>query len=338
MKSNLYLELKDRVDNMNIKDSVLRLLNVEVPPLPEEQVIHIEDILGAPVASKHNQHAIVMIVGKTGEGKSRAALFIGYRVAVYLAKQLGGHWKDYFNSENVAVMTTEEVIRVMKANSPKKVIILDDIGAAWNSRDWNSKGNKILNRIIMTFRNKNNLLILTLPDSFILDKVPRNLLHFHIEMFKQEFDQGFSIYKLFRVLRRYRTGKTYFVHPRLNGVKFVAGAVDDSEIPQELIDEYETRRNVIQEVAEAKDMKDFEQLAAEIENDEELEMQNNRTNDVKKIQEENHTMEYAQYRNNGKTVLDAHALVVGNHKKEQVAHPTTLDRRAKKQNIITVPY
>ena len=239
MKSNLYLELKDRVDNMNLKDSMLRLLNVEAPPLPEEQVIHIEDIIGAPVASKHNQHAIVMIVGKTGEGKSRTALFAGYKVALYLAKQLGGHWKDYFNSENIAVMTTEEVIRVMKANSPKKVIILDDIGAAWNSRDWNSKGNKILNRIIMTFRNKNNLLILTLPDSFILDKVPRNLLHFHIEMFKQEFDQGFAIYKLFRVLRRYRTGKTYFVHPRLNGVKFVAGAVDDSEIPQELIDEYD---------------------------------------------------------------------------------------------------
>jgi len=338
MKSNLYLELKDRVDNMNLKDSMLRLLNVEAPPLPEEQVIHIEDIIGAPVASKHNQHAIVMIVGKTGEGKSRTALFAGYKVALYLAKQLGGHWKDYFNSENIAVMTTEEVIRVMKTNSHKKVIILDDIGAEWNSRDWNSKGNKILNRIIMTFRNKNNLLILTLPDSFILDKVPRNLLHFHIEMFKQEFDQGFAIYKLFRVLRRYRTGKTYFVHPRLNGVKFVAGAVDDSEIPQELIDEYETRRNAIQEVAEAKDMDDIERLAAELANDEEEEKQNNRTNDVKKIQEKNHTDEYAQYRNDGKTVLDAHALVVKNHKKEKVAHPTTLDRRAKKQNIITVPY
>ncbi|MCK4500589.1 hypothetical protein KAU11_08825, partial [Candidatus Babeliales bacterium] len=320
----------------NIKDSVLRLLNVEAPPLSDEQVIHIEDILGAPVASKHNQHAIVMIVGKTGEGKSRAALFIGYRVAVYLAKQLGGHWKDYFNSENVAVMTTEEVIRVMKANSPKKVIILDDIGAAWNSRDWNSKGNKILNRIIMTFRNKNNLLILTLPDSFILDKVPRNLLHFHIEMFKQEFDQGFSIYKLFRVLRRYRTGKTYFVHPRLNGVKFVAGAVDDSEIPRELIDEYEIRRNAIQEVAEAKDMDDFERLAAELANDEEEEKQNDRVKDVKKIQQENHVMEFAQYLNDGKSGRDAHKLVKLNHKDEEVVSRITLSKKAKKQNLVLV--
>ena len=268
MSVNLYEELKSRVDNIHVPNYMLKLMNIEAPPLTDEQVIHIEDIIGAPVASKHNQHAIVMIVGKTGEGKSRTALFAGYKVAVYLAKQLGGEWQDYFNSENIAVMTTEEVIRVMKANSPKKVIILDDIGAAWNSRDWNSKGNKILNRIIMTFRNKNNLLILTLPDSFILDKVPRNLLHFHIEMFKQEFDQGFAIYKLFRVLRRYRTGKTYFVHPRLNGIKFVAGAVDDSEIPQELIDEYETRRNAIQEEAEKKDMDDFEQLAAELTVDE----------------------------------------------------------------------
>ena len=336
MKSNLYLELKDRVENMNLKDSMLRLLNVEVPPLPEEQVIHIEDILGAPVASKHNQHAIVMIVGKTGEGKSRTALFAGYKVALYLAKQLGGHWKDYFNSENIAVMTTEEVIRVMKANSPKKVIILDDIGAAWNSRVWNSKGNKILNRIIMTFRNKNNLLILTLPDSFILDKVPRNLLHFHIEMFKQEFDQGFAIYKLFRVLRRYRTGKTYFVHPRLNGVKFVAGAVDDSEIPQELIDEYETRRNAIQCEAEKKDMDDFERLAAELANDEEGEKQNDRTNDVKKIQEENHVMEFAQYLNDGKSLRDAHKMVKFNHKKETVFSMNTLHTHAKKQNLILI--
>lgn len=336
MRSNLYLELKNRVDNMNVKESVLRLLNIEAPPLPEEQVIHIEDIIGAPVASKHNQHAIVMIVGKTGEGKSRTALFAGYKVALYLAKQLGGHWKDYFNSENIAVMTTEEVIRVMKANSPKKVIILDDIGAAWNSRDWNSKGNKILNRIIMTFRNKNNLLILTLPDSFILDKVPRNLLHFHIEMFKQEFDQGFAIYKLFRVLRRYRTGKTYFVHPRLNGVKFVAGAVDDSEIPQELIDEYETRRNAIQCEAEKKDMDDFERLAAELANDEEEEKQNSRVKDVKKIQAENHVMEFAKYLNEGKSGRDAHKLVKLNHKDEEVVSRITLSKKAKKQNLVLV--
>jgi hypothetical protein len=264
MSLNLYGMLKEKMKNSNTPSHIQNLLDISHPPLTEEQQIHIEDILGVPVASKHNQHAIVMIVGKTGEGKSRAGLYIGYKVAVYLAKRLGGKWQDYFNSENIAVMTTEEVIRVMKANSPKKVIILDDIGAAWNSRDWNSKGNKILNRIVMTFRNKNNLLILTLPDSFILDKVPRNLLHYHVEMFKQEYDDGFSIYKLFRVLRRYRTGKTYFVHPRLNGVKYVAGAIDDSEIPQELIDEYEARRNVIQEAAEKADMEDFEKLAEEI--------------------------------------------------------------------------
>ena len=334
MKANLYLELKDRVDNLNIKETTLKLLNMEAPPLTDEQTIHIEDILGAPVASKHNQHAIVMIVGKTGEGKSRAGLFIGYRVAVYLAKQLGGHWRDYFDSENIAVMTTEEVIRVMKANSPKKVIILDDIGAAWNSRDWNSKGNKILNRIIMTFRNKNNLLILTLPDSFILDKVPRNLLHYHIEMYKQDYDQGSSIYKLFRVLRRYRTGKTYFVHPRLNGIKFVAGEVDNSDIPQELIEEYETRRNAIQEEAEKKDMDDFEQLAAELANEESDENQNERIKDVKKIQRENHVMEFAQYLNDGKSGRDAHKLVKFNHKDEEVASRITLSKKAKKQNLV----
>lgn len=265
MSRNLYEELNQRVLDTTAIDEVKAVLGMEAPPLTEEEEIQIEDILGAPVASKHNQHAIVMIVGKTGEGKSRAGLFIGYRVAKYLARQLGGVWQDYFSSENIAVMTTGEVIRVMKANKPKKVLILDDIGAAWNSRDWNSKGNKILNRIVMTFRNKNNLLILTLPDSFILDKVPRNLLHYHIEMFKQEYDDGLSIYKLFKVVRRYRSGKTYFVHPRLNGVKYVAGAIEDAEIPIDLIQEYEARRNRIQEEAEAKDMEDFEALAAELE-------------------------------------------------------------------------
>ena len=332
---NLYEELKTRTKNLVIPDHLKTLFSIETPALTDEQTIHIEDIIGAPVASKHNQHAIVMIVGKTGEGKSRTGLFMGYRVAVYLAKQLGGVWQDYFNSENIAVMTTEEVIRVMKANSPKKVIILDDIGAAWNSRDWNSKGNKILNRIIMTFRNKNNLLILTLPDSVILDKVPRNLLHYHIEMFKQEFDDGFAIYKLFRVLRRYRTGKTYFIHPRLNGVKFVAGAVDDSEIPQELIDEYETRRNVIQEAAEKKDMDDFEQLAADIVNDEMEDKQHGRVKNVLKIQELNHTQEFAEYVNEkGVSDSEAHRRVLENHKEEDVAGRKTLKARAIKRNLL----
>lgn len=244
---------------VEINPDVLNILNSENAKEIEHRLTT-EELFADAIISKHNQHVIVLLVGKTGEGKSRTALHIAVKAAKYIASKLGGNWTDYFTVDHVAIITREEIIRVVKNNKKKNVVVLDDIGVGWSNREWQEKGNKILNRMIMTFRNMNNLLIMTVPDSFLLDKVPRNLLHLHLEMYQQHFDDGISIYKPYTVKKNYRTEKTYYAHPVKDGVKYVAAVTNTKDIPQEIVDEYESRRSRIQEEMESEDTEAFEEL------------------------------------------------------------------------------
>lgn len=243
----------------NIPGGFKEVLDMEIAPSIKNP-LKVESLLAEAVVSKHNQHTILMIVGKTGEGKSISALDIGYKSACYIAERLGGTWEDYFSADNIAVITRDEIIRVVKNNKPKQVVVLDDIGVGWSNREWQDKGNKILNRIIMTFRTKNNLLIMTVPDSFLLDKVPRNLLHYHFEMSQQHHDQGIGIYKPFRVKKDYRSGKVYYVYPTKDGVKYTTGVSNINNIPKTLLDNYNERRTRIQEEMENEDTAEFEEM------------------------------------------------------------------------------
>lgn len=206
------------------------------------------DMLVAKTTSKYNQHVTTMTVGKTGSGKSNANLSIGYTYACKVADIMGGEWEDYFNLDHIGIITREEIFKVMQINTKYAYLMLDDIGVGWNARKWQDDFNNILNDILQTFRTDNTALSLTLPNSFLIDKVPRSLIHYFIEMDIPVFDKGFTIAKVFEVVMKPRQNKVYMMYPRAKE-KYVRYAFPKA--PDAITVPYEERRIQI-----AKDLKD----------------------------------------------------------------------------------
>jgi hypothetical protein len=174
-------------------------------------------------------------------------MYIGLSVAEYIAKKMGGKPSDYFNIDNIAIMKLDSIIPIMEDLDKKRynVIILDDIGASYSARDFQKSINKNINKIFQTFRDTNTLVILTMPDTFLIDKVARKLAHFQIEIVEKRHDQGVSIGKLVQMVEQYRgSGKThYHFIVDSNGVKYPR--VVFKRVNAEIADQYEKKREEI---------------------------------------------------------------------------------------------
>ena len=224
--------------------------------------VHIHEIFGEVISSPHHQHLISMIIGKTGTGKSNAALDVAYKTSEYMADKLGGVPEDYFTMDNVAIISMDSIIEVMKNMKYRNIYILDDIGTGWNARDFAKKSNKIMNNIVQTFRKFETLLILTIPDTFLIDSVPRNLLHYQIEMYKTNFKEGYTLGKISKVVRMHRLNKNYYPFPVINGVKYVNCKFERA--PDHIINEYESKRTIVQEDEQKKYLEQLEMLNQEM--------------------------------------------------------------------------
>ena len=163
---------------------------------------------------RHNQHVTMMTVGRTGTGKSYANLRLAYDCARELARRKGGKWQDYFSLDNVAVIEIEHAFEMLLKMKKHQIYIFDDIGVGWNARKWKDEGNQALNDIFQTFRTENCILLMTLPDTFLIDKVPRSGVHYFMEMEASYFDKGFTMAKFFRTSRLHRANEIHYIYPR----------------------------------------------------------------------------------------------------------------------------
>ncbi len=195
------------------------------------------------ITSKHNQHAIVMFVGPAGSGKSIAAVGLARGVSRHVAELLGeGTPNNYFNFQDTfATISKDEVKRVM--TNPKKhaILLLDDPAAyAMNARKYREDDNIDLNSELTTFRPNHNLVIMTMVAGFLIDKVPRSLSHFIVEMEQAYFDDGFTIGKLKQVVYNHSKQKLMFPYLQSGGQKYVRYIFEAPS--QEDMDEYEQMR------------------------------------------------------------------------------------------------
>lgn len=195
------------------------------------------------ITSRFNQSYAMLIVGKMGSGKSLAAIELAYQVARWVATIKGGKWEDYFGMDNIAVITTDELKRVMGKMKRYNCYILDDIGVGINSRKFQTVINIAFNDIFTTWRTENTFLIATVPDSFLLDKVPRSLVNAFCEHEFSAFERNVSVFKLFEVSRKPREQKTYYIYPRGDGRRFLRLVVHKP--PAELVTPYEKKRHDI---------------------------------------------------------------------------------------------
>ena len=223
-------------------------------------------ILTDRICGKFSQNAIIIIDGKTGSGKSLASLRLAWDCALLFAQKLGGRPEKYFNLSHVGILTAQEAIRITKDIKQHGIYILDDAGGEMlNCRKFMSEQNDVMNKLLMTFRTNENLLILSSPDKGFIDKVGRVLMHYKITMSIKIYSKGISLGKLSTV-RRVSTkdhGSNLYPFLRMHGTVFNYLAF--REPPTALRVEYEKRRKAIEREMNLEAVADLEESTKKME-------------------------------------------------------------------------
>jgi len=214
------------------------------------------------ILGPYDQDISLLIVGNKGRGKSLTALSMSYYTACEIASRIGGKWTDYFNPDtNMAVILENEANNVMSIQKKYQVKNYDDIGIGWGARNWQDTDNKNKNDVFQINRTDSTLQIFSVPNQFLLDKVPRSLVSHYAEMAQQFFEHGFTTIKMFEPETLFREGK--IIQPYLNTdrTKYVLFRIPKP--PDDLVSYYKKRRAHNKELATKKRM-DGEDYPGEI--------------------------------------------------------------------------
>lgn len=196
------------------------------------------------VTGAYNQDISFLMVGKKGTGKSYSQLSIAYHTACEIAEIVGGRWDDYFNIEtNVAIIDPVRANEVMGMQDKYAVKMYDDIGVGWGARDWQKDENKAKNDIFQINRVDNQVQMFSVPNQFLLDKVPRSLVSHYAETYQQFFKKGFVTIKLFEPQTLFRQSKIIQPYLVVNRNKFVLYAIPAP--PKELTKQYNVLRQEV---------------------------------------------------------------------------------------------
>lgn len=191
------------------------------------------------VTSKYDQDVSLLLVGNKGGGKSRTGLSLCYYAGCELAERKGGRWDDYFDPiRNMAIISPNRASEVMSIKDKYAVKNYDDIGIGWGARRWQKNENIEKGEVFQISRIDNQLQVFSVPNQFLLDKIPRSLVSHYAEMDQQFFDYGFTTIKLFKPTTLFREGK--IIQPFLysNRVKFVLYRIPK---PPEFLDKMYTK-------------------------------------------------------------------------------------------------
>ena len=176
-----------------------------------DDINSLSDIFVRRVASRHNKNVTFGLVGEMGSGKSMTLLALAQKCGEKLATILGGEAEDYFNFGNVAVISgMADLLQNLK---PHNVYILDDTGVEWDARRFQSTDNTDLNHILQTCRTSNNIILFSVPDTFLVDKTPRSISAYWGEVSESFHGHGVTFLKVFRMRRQFREGRTFYYYP-----------------------------------------------------------------------------------------------------------------------------
>ena len=227
-----------------LKSDILKIeLREMLRPVITDSSYSISKSFARKVTSKHNQSVSCMTVGSMGNGKSSSNIMIGINTAVQIARYKTGPWTKYFNLDHIGILIKEEIYRVIEIDQKYAVVMPDDVGAAWNARKWSDSGNIMMNDIMQTSRTENQVLLMTLPDSILIDKVPRSLCQHMMTMEPPQYDKGVSVGKFFKIVRQSRDSKTFFMYENLGGMKYQKALF--ARPPDGFMIPYEKRRTEI---------------------------------------------------------------------------------------------
>jgi hypothetical protein len=199
--------------------------DIDKPPVGEyfNPAKHYAEIITGKITRDVSQ----LTVGGRGSGKSEKDLSLG---------EIGGMWTslfvdndgsrhggmDYFNIDYVACIDEGDAAELMSRKDRYIWKQFDDIGVGWNARNFGSKANKDKNDVFQINRVNNTVQLMSVPDTFLLDKVPRHLISHYCEMvFSDEMKRRYewTEMKLFIADKNFRSGTQLTSYPIFGGAR-----------------------------------------------------------------------------------------------------------------------
>jgi len=240
---NLKLSVDQRIAIENYKDrynSFIRGLD-NGPRGEAHKYDYLVEFFVNEITGPYDQDISLLMVGNKGRGKSMAALSLSFYSACELAERMGGKWTDYFNTDtNMAVILEEEANAVMSIQDKWQIKNYDDIGIGWGARNWQDQDNKDKNDVFQINRTDSTIQIFSVPNQFLLDKVPRSLVSHYAEMAQQFFAHGFTTMKMFEPETLFREGKIIQPYLNVDRTKYVLFRIPKP--PDDLVEYYKKRR------------------------------------------------------------------------------------------------
>jgi hypothetical protein len=193
------------------------------------------------ITGPYDQDISLLLVGNKGRGKSLCGVSLCYFAACELAERKGGKWQDYFDPvRNLAIILEAEATALMGIQDKYQCKNYDDIGIGWSARGWQREGNLEKNDVFQINRTDSTIQVFSVPNQFLLDKVPRSLVSHYAEMDQQFFEHGFTTIKMFKPETLFREGKIIQPYLAMDRTKYVLFRIPKP--PRDLTEFYQKRR------------------------------------------------------------------------------------------------
>jgi hypothetical protein len=144
-----------------------------------------------------NQSFLMLFCGSPGKGKSYAGLSVASKV-----------YPDFIPRKHLVFKPRDIILNVRNATKGQ-VFIFDEAGVGIPSRQWNSIQNKLFGLFLQVHRYKNVGIIFTTPDISYIDVQARKLFNFIVEMQYVNYEENYSIGKIYQIQHNSINNKTY---------------------------------------------------------------------------------------------------------------------------------
>lgn len=185
---------------------------------------------------KRDQNYVMVVTGATGSGKSYASLRVAQQI------------DPNFDVTKQVIFSPDQFMDVVKDKKLHQgaVIIWEEVGVNYSSKEWYSVINKQIGYIFQTFRKKHICLIMTVPDKDFLDSTARKLLNAEIRMMGINRTENITYAKIYFSNYESNTKKWYYKNPRVTkkdtGIRYKATAIEFPKVDAITAHKYEKIR------------------------------------------------------------------------------------------------
>lgn len=194
-----------------------------------------KDIINSRLHGNIKQNWLSICHGATGSGKSFSSLGIAYQL------------NPDFDVDHNVVFSLKDFVTKLKNKEFKQgdIIVYEEAGTSLDSREWQSKANKLMVYIVQTFRPQRLGMIFTLPQLRFLDNRIRTGVHCYLKPFKIDRVNKTNHVRPYFIDYNEDMDKIYRKYPVIRdnlGRKTKISQLIIPLAPKKIIDVYEQRR------------------------------------------------------------------------------------------------